>query len=222
MDGQGRASNWCLCREAGNRSWRRDHLRYPSARNKFDLDYNFSWFENAKEQRCMCGAETCRGFIGKRKALPPPPKPQTLSSPKKGKGKTGKPKVKRVVEGRITKVSQKKVKAQFKNGKVVKATIVTARTKVKTTKTKVQSKVKKVQTVAASKKSTTSALGKRKRTNSVVKTVKSKSVSPKKGTISGRKIAKPRSTKTLAVESPKKSPNRPVYDSVSHRKKKGY
>ena len=40
-----------------------------------DLDYNFSWFEGAKEQKCMCGAETCRGFIGKRKAMPPPPKP---------------------------------------------------------------------------------------------------------------------------------------------------
>src|SRR5271170_2496827 len=99
------------------------HLRQTHS----DLDYNFSWFENAKEQKCMCGAETCRGFIGKRKALPPPPKSQTLNSPKKGKGKTG-TKVKRVVEGRITKVSQKKVKAQFKNGKVVKATVVTART----------------------------------------------------------------------------------------------
>src|SRR5271170_1395874 len=93
--------------------------------NHSDVDYNFSWFENAKEQKCMCGAETCRGFIGKRKALPPPPKTQSVNSPKKGKGKLGRPKVKRVVEGRITKISQKKVKAQLKNGKVFKATIVT-------------------------------------------------------------------------------------------------
>jgi hypothetical protein len=187
-----------------------------------DLDYNFSWFENAKEQKCMCGAETCRGFIGKRKALPPPPKAQPINSPKKGKGKVGGSKVKRVVEGRITKVSQKKVKAQLKNGKVVKATIVTARTKLKTTKkTKVQTKVKNVKTAALSNKSTTTALGKRKRTDSVVKAGKSTSASPKKGTIIGRKIAKPRSpTKALAAESPKKSPQRPLYDSVSHRKKK--
>ena len=196
-------------------------VRFPKP--KADVDYNFSWFENAKEQKCMCGAENCRGFIGKRKALPPPPKPPALNSPKKGKAKTGKPKVKRVVEGRITKVSQKKVKAQLKNGKVVKATIVTARTKVKATrKTKVQTKVKKAKTAIVSKKTTMSTLGKRKRTNSVVKSAKSKTVSPKKGTMAARKIAKPRSTKTLAVESPTKSPNRPVYDSVSHRKKKGH
>src|SRR5947207_15644693 len=84
-----------------------------------DLDYNFSWFEGAKEQKCMCGAETCRGFIGKKKAMPAPPKPDTVK-----KGKTITSKVKRVVQGRITKVSKKKLKAQVKNGKVIKSTIV--------------------------------------------------------------------------------------------------
>ena len=185
-----------------------------------DLDYNFSWFENAKEQKCMCGAENCRGFIGKRKALPPPPKPRTASSPKKGRG-PGRPKGKRVVEGRITKISQTKVKAQRKNSKFLQATIVTARTKVKTTKaTKVQTKVKKVKTAAVSKKSTTTTtLGKRKRTDSTVKARKSSSTSPNTGTIIGRKIAKPRSTRTVAVASHKKSSIQPLYESVSYRKK---
>ena len=132
-----------------------------------DLDYNFSWFEGAKEQKCMCGAETCRGFIGKRKAMPPPPKPDTVK-----KGKTVTSKVKRVVQGRIIKVSKKKIKAQVKNGKIVKAAIVRT-SKTKSKKVKMPSKVKKVK-VSTSKKNTTS-LGKRKQSNSL-----GKAGSPKK------------------------------------------
>lgn len=171
-----------------------------------DLDYNFSWFEGAKEQKCMCGAETCRGFIGKRKAIPPPPKPGTGK-----KGKTITSKVKRVVQGRITKVSKKKVKALVKNGKIIKATIVHTKSKKVTT----PSKVKKVK-ISTSKKNSIS-LGKRKRSNSSGKTG-----SPKKDTkrddISGRKTAKPRPKTT--VKSPARSPAKPIYDTVSHRSRK--
>ena len=174
-----------------------------------DLDYNFSWFEGAKEQKCMCGAETCRGFIGKRKAMPPPPKPGTVK-----KGKTVTSKAKRVVQGRVTKVSKKKVKAQVKNGKIIKATIVHT-TKTKSKKVKTLNKVKNVK-VSASKKNATT-LGKRKRSNS-----SGKVASPKKDTknhnISGRKIAKPRPKTT--VKSPARSPARPIYDTVSHRSRK--
>jgi hypothetical protein len=174
-----------------------------------DLDYNFSWFEGAKEQKCMCGAETCRGFIGKRKAMPAPHKPGTVRE-----RKTVTSKVKRVVQGRITKVSKKKVKAQVKNGKIIKATIVHT-TKIKSKKVKTPNKVKKVK-VSTSKKSATT-LGKRKRSNS-----SGKAGSPKKDTkkhsISGRKIAKPRPKTT--VKSPARSPARPVYDTVSHRSRK--
>ena len=174
-----------------------------------DLDYNFSWFEGAKEQKCMCGAETCRGFIGKRKAMPPPLKPNMV---KKGKAVT--PKVKRVVQGRITKVSKKKVKAQLKNGKIVKAAIVHT-TKTKSKKAKMPSKVKKVK-VSTSKKNITT-LGKRKRSNSSGKAGSPKKDS-KKGNISGRKIAKPRPKTT--VKSPARSPTRLIYDTVSHRSRK--
>jgi hypothetical protein len=33
-------------------------------------DYNFSWFKGAEEQKCMCGAAKCRGFIRKKNAAP--------------------------------------------------------------------------------------------------------------------------------------------------------
>ena len=168
----------------------------------------------------MCGAENCRGFIGKKKALPPLPKQQHTTSSKKAKGKDrlSKSKVNRVIEGRISKVSQKKVKAKLKNGKVVKATSVAARKTIK--KTKVQTKVEKIKTAAVSKKPST-VLGKRKRPDSTAKAKKSGVVSPKKAIID-RKIANPRSTKPVAIGSPKRFPPRPVYDSVSYRRKNVY
>jgi hypothetical protein len=157
----------------------------------------------------MCGAANCRGFIGKRKALPPPPKVEVK------KGKTVASKVKRVVQGRITKVSKKKVKAHVKDGKVIKATIVTTRTKVKTIrKTKVKTTAKKVKKLAETKRTT--VLGKRKRGGPSTKTVRSP-LSPKK-TISARKIAKPRSG--TIVKTPKPLSNRQIYDTVSHRPRK--
>jgi hypothetical protein len=174
-----------------------------------DLDYNFSWFEGAKEQKCMCGAETCRGFIGKRKAMPPPPKPDTVK-----KGKTVASKVKRVVQGRIIKVSKKKIKAQVKNGKIVKAAIVRT-TKTKSKKVKMPSKVKKVK-VSISKKNTTS-LGKRKQSSSLGKAGSPKK-DARKDNISGRRIAKPRPK--ILVKSPARSPAKPLYDTVSHRSRK--
>jgi hypothetical protein len=180
-------------------------------------DYNFSWFEGAKEQKCYCGAENCRGFIGKRIA---PPKSNTQkkdhnNSPQKkdNKGKVIVAKVKRVVEGRVTKVSTKKVKAQMKNGKVVKATMI-SRTKIKGEKggTKVQVKktVKKVNatTKMANMKSPKKAdnttkvslLGKRKRPDSDAKTSKSKKIAtPIKKTANSTK-KNPTPTKTKAKE----------------------
>lgn len=36
-------------------------------------DYNFDWFEGAKMQACLCGADNCRGYIGKRSSRRPTP-----------------------------------------------------------------------------------------------------------------------------------------------------
>jgi hypothetical protein len=201
-----------------------------------DLDYNFSWFEGAKEQKCMCGAESCRGFIGKRKAMPPPAKtdPKAVkkgkSAPSKGNG------VKRVIQGRITKITKTKVKTQTKNGKVITTTIMTARKKVNvikkptkakvttktkiSTKTKVSSSTKKVNTVSRVKRDTT--LGKRKRSETPKKTAK---VTPTKKVTTPRAIAKPvsktteKATKAVS-EIPEPILNRPIYDTVSHRSRK--
>jgi [histone H3]-lysine4 N-trimethyltransferase ASH1L len=173
-------------------------------------DYNFSWFEGAKEQICKCGATTCRGFIGKRKALPPPPKPELVR-----KEKVIPSKVKRIVKGRITKVSQKQIKTQVKNGKVVATAGLTTRTKVKTTEIKVRSPAKKVRNVVGGKKFSGSkketVLGKRKRTSGTM----SVQNSPKRQKIAPRKIAKPRSEKL--AKSPEPVAERPIYDTVSHR-----
>jgi len=204
--------------------------RYPRI---LIVDYNFSWFEGAKEQKCKCGAENCRGFIGKRKAMPPPPKPQRVP-PKNGNKKIA-TKVKRVVHGRITKVSKKTGKTRVQNIKIIRSTIVTTRTKLKQTKSKpktkqkaVQTKVSKVSTPSQKAKSG-SALGKRK--HAETSTRKKMDVLRKRPTvIVERKIAKPRSkvgtssvTKSLA-KSPSRSlakPSpRPVYDTVSHRSRK--
>lgn len=194
------------------------------------VDYNFSWFEGAKEQKCKCGAENCRGFIGKRKAMPPPAKPQH-TSPKKGNKKLP-TKVKRIVSGRITKVSKKTIKTQVKNGKVVTATVVTSRTKLKPTKSKAKT-VKKVAKNSVAKVSTPnkavkfgSSLGKRKRAqisakkkpDALKKGAKTKAVTTE------RKFAKPRpkvGTPSVTSRSlAKPSHPRPVYDTVSHRSRK--
>lgn len=75
-------------------------------------DYNFSCFPEAKEQVCKCGAENCRGFIGKRKAMP-----QTKQRQAAKKSRKVGPSV---VNGRISKVS-KLTKAEPKNGMRVNA-----------------------------------------------------------------------------------------------------
>ena len=175
----------------------------------------------------MCGAETCRGFIGKRKAMPPPVKTDPKAV-KKGKGVPSKGNgVKRVIQGRITKITKTKVKAQMKNGKVVTTTIMTARKKVNvikkpikakvTTKTKLSinaklsSSTKKVKSLGGAKQGTT--LGKRKRSDT-----------PKK-VATPRAIAKPvsktteKATKAVS-ELPEPDLNRPIYDTVSHRSRK--
>lgn len=210
VDCQRRATNRRVRWEAWNRGRRGDYIWYSFDGHISDLDYNFSWFEGAKEQKCMCGAANCRGFIGKRKAAPPT-KVESVKN-----GKTVASKVKRVVRGRITKVSKKKVKAHVKDGKVIKATIVTTRTKIKTTKkTKFETTAQKVKTLAPAKKTTT--LGKRKRASPTTKAAKRSLISPKKS-VSTRKISKPRSSTT--VKSPKALSNRPIYDTVSHRSRK--
>jgi hypothetical protein len=183
----------------------------------------------------MCGAETCRGFIGKRKAMPPPVKTDPKAV-KKGKGVTSKgPGVKRVVQGRITKITKTKVKAQMKNGKVVKTTITTARKKVSVIKKPIKAKVatktklstnaklsssaKKVKALGGAKQGTT--LGKRKRSDIPKKTAKDQT--PTKKVATPRAIAKPVSKKkaTKAVPKlPEPNLNRPIYDTVSHRSRK--
>jgi histone-lysine N-methyltransferase ASH1L len=232
-----------------------------SSQNPSDLDYNFVWFEGAKEQKCYCGAENCRGFIGKRKAAPPPPKVD-LKATRKGKsGKAEKsvtPKAKRVVDGKITKGAPKKVKAQIKNGKVVKATIITARKKATTIKSPVKTKVRKVMSIKSPTKAKakvlkvvngtkspretirnspagkkakavapqkTSMLGKRKRSESTVRSTKRKSTntgtenSSNKSAPLSRKIAKPQSKKS-SVSIPETNPPRFLYDSVSNPARK--
>jgi hypothetical protein len=180
----------------------------------------------------MCGAETCRGFIGKKRA-PPPPK-----APVRKKGTTVVSKVKRVAQGRVRKRSKDHVEITYENGKIrdtiyrpyprlatnpgkgTKIYGIKAQTKAKKVSSrvkKVDTKVKKVVKVPATKKTTT--LGKRKRRSPTEKKGKSNSKSPKKKDtiISGRKIAKPRSKK-LAVASVKSTnPAQPIYDTVSHR-----
>jgi hypothetical protein len=211
VDRQGRTTNRCVCRKTWNRGRRGDNIWYSFDGHISNLDYNFSWFEGAKEQKCMCGAANCRGFIGKRKAAPPPPKVKSVKNGKKVASK-----VKRVVQGRITKVSKKQVKAHVKDGKVIKATIVTTRTKIKTTKkTKFKTTAQKVKTLAGTKK--TSTLGKRKRASSSTKAVKRSLLSPGEKA-STRKIAELRSSTT--VKSLKPLSNRPIYDTVSHRPRK--
>ena len=178
--------------------------------DRSDLDYNFSWFEGAKEQKCKCGAANCRGFIGKRKALPLPPKLETIK-----KGKKVVSKVNRIVQGRVTKVSRNKVKAQLQNGKVINAIIVASRLKAKTSrKRNVRTTIKKMKSVASSK--TTTSLGKRKRANSSSKSVKAPRPSQK--AIANRRIANPRPKSLVKLSTP--TDTRPIYDTVSHRSRK--
>ena len=167
--------------------------------------------------------------------MPPPPK-TLLSSPRKAKvGIVSK--VKRVVNGRITKLS-KKVEAQLKDGKIAKATVVTSRAKVKDSKRKAKTVVRKAAKSKVTKMSTPkkpakqgSSLGKRKRSDTSA-TTQSKSLktqTPTRGP--ERKVAKPRSkvVKTTVIESPtkpparsvaKSGPIRPVHDTVSNRSRK--
>jgi hypothetical protein len=188
----------------------------------------------------MCGAATCRGFIGKRKAIVSAPKLDTLK--KQQTGKVVNTKVERVIQGRITKISTNKVKrpvtklttariqtemksgkvmrAVVKNGKVVGATMVSPRKTVKTVKKTIKTIVRKKVT------SPEKALGKRKRSD-LVNNAK-KAGTPSKPAIR-RKIAKPvsKSRKPLAkipakVSSKERSPVREplIFDTVSHRPRK--
>jgi hypothetical protein len=172
----------------------------------------------------MCGAATCRGFIGKRKAMPAP----KVDTPKKHqKGQVVNSKVRRIVQGRITKVSKQKVKAQVKNGKVVKATIVTTRKTVKAIKKTTNAVTKTVKINALAQPKKTMALGKRKRLDlpQATSKVAKKSSSPTKLPVSGRIIAKPVSksiTKHAKSPATHSSPARdlPLFDTVSHRSRK--
>lgn len=183
-----------------------------------DLDYNFSWFEGAKEQVCKCGAPTCRGFIGKRKAIPPPPKVASpKSSPKKSKGKSSFSKVARVVKGRITKVKKTQVKAQVKKGRVVKVAVVKSKAKVAKVKPSTRKPLKPVKQVTKAtitKKST--VLGKRKRPSSSSNAVKKSSLA--------KKTSSPGKAVTTIVQTPIKTlkgvSDRLIYDTVRNRPRK--
>ena len=203
-------------------------------------DYNFSWFDGAKEQKCKCGAENCRGFINKKRAMGGPSKNASpKKSPKKSDSKGNKvvAKVKRVENGRITKVLQKKVKATTKNGKVTATMVITARKKAKQptkatsrkTIAKLLSPAKKGKEKPSPKVEKTTTLGKRKRTETPVKSKKPTKTTVKKAQVLERRIAKPKSKlqvtktivkKTLSPKSPAKTPvkaNRVIYDSVRTR-----
>lgn len=172
-----------------------------------DLDYNFSWFEGAKEQKCKCGAINCRGFIGKRKAT-------TLLKPETAKeGKKTATKVKRVVQGRVTKLSRKKVKPTIKNAKVANTTVIASRTKAKAMgKRKVRRTVKMVKSTASLKRG--ASLGKHAQSDS---SFQSRRKIPKssKNVIAKRNIAKPR--RKAMVKSPDPTCTRPIYETVRHR-----
>jgi [histone H3]-lysine4 N-trimethyltransferase ASH1L len=177
--------------------------------HRSDSDYNFCWFEGAKEQKCMCGAPNCRGFIGKRKALPPPSKPDILK-----KRKTVASKVSRVVQGRIAKVSRKTVKAYLKNGGVIKTTVVTSSRNVKTIKkTKLETTIRKPQQAASSTKG--SVLGKRKRGDFAAKSGAPRPLARKD--LSKRSITKSHSKTTVK----RSEPTNRVHDIVRHRPRNG-
>ena len=179
----------------------------------------------------MCGAENCRGSIGKKRAAPPPPKPSTPKKLEKKADKKSDKKsntlvstVKRVEKGRIMKITKKKVRATSHNGKIT-ATMVISRTKVeKTTKT---SNPKKLSPIKSLQKNV-SILGKRKRMETPSKSAKTvtNSVKQIKSKPEKRKIAKPRSkTSRTFKKSPSKSPSkspvkRVIYDTVSTRPRK--
>ena len=180
----------------------------------------------------MCGAGTCRGFIGKRRAPPPLPKAPVVK-----KRKTAVSKTKPIVQGRIRKRFRDHVKIIYDNRKIRatiyhpysrQATNSRKETKIdgkkpqlkakKTSKFKnVDTKSKTVVNVSTTTKST--VLGKRKRPSPTEKKGKPSSVSPKmKDTIvSGRNIAKP-PPKKIAVRFAKSiNPARSIFDTVSHR-----
>jgi len=147
------------------------------------LDYNFSWFKGAEEQKCMCGALKCRGFIRKKNAAPGTkidvkkldPKTKATQSKKTTKlsqaavkpvnnrvnkklskvevtksannpksklikltaiKPSGLPnlrptKVKRVLNGRVTKVTKKKVQSKVKNVKRLMEPVFSTKPKAK-------------------------------------------------------------------------------------------
>jgi hypothetical protein len=155
------------------------------------------------------------------------PAPKVDTPRKRQKGKVVNSKVKRIVQGRITKVSKQKVKAQVKNGKLLKATIVTTRKTVKAIKKTTKGVTKAVKVNALPRLKKPMALGKRKRSDSprAISKVAKKSSSSAKSSVSVRKIATPAS-KSIAnharMLATHRSPARdvPIFDIVSHRSRK--
>lgn len=57
------------------------------AGDELTYDYNFNWFKGVTQQSCKCGAETCRGTLGKRTDAPRV-RAKPLLTPKSSKSKS--------------------------------------------------------------------------------------------------------------------------------------
>jgi [histone H3]-lysine4 N-trimethyltransferase ASH1L len=125
---------------------------------KLIIDYNFSWFEGAKEQKCKCSATNCRGFIGKRRALLSTSKPEIIKTTLSSSS------LRQVLNGRITKATPKTIKAHPRIGKVDGVKTSLANTKRKMSKGIV--KKSSIKSKIFSEFREESALGKRKRERS--------------------------------------------------------
>ena len=117
------------------------------AGEELTYDYNFNWFTGVSQQTCHCGADNCRGALGKKadgfqRASPPVKgkdnaKGKTRATPK-GKQASAKAKAKAPPKSRVTVKSKATVK-----GKVAVKTRVVART------TKITGPTKTGTTIAA-------------------------------------------------------------------------
>ena len=161
----------------------------------------------------MCGAATCRGFIGKRTAL------LSTSKPVVTKGNLSRSKIKHVVKGRITKTrATEAIKTHGQKGKRNKAKNTVAKPKKRITKPGSGKSSIKPKTPSGSKEK--SVLGKRKREDSVSRSETSSPTKKRKG--SELKIVKPRERlgRKEKVNTPKPHSGRRIYDIVSRPRRK--
>jgi len=150
----------------------------------------------------MCGAPNCRGFIGKRTA-----QTSSKSDPARKKMALSQT-VKRVVRGRVIKLSRKMAKAEVQNGKVVATkTIAPSRRQKTIGKTKARPTIRKPKIAAVSKKAT-ARIQKRRREISEINVGNTKI---------GKRKRNNENRAGSMVKSSKSSSNQQIYDTVRRR-----